>query len=64
VQVNLPEEGWVTIEAETVYLRENFGFAVRFISLSDANRARIERTIERVLVERARTNGGWTFGES
>jgi hypothetical protein len=64
LQVNLPEEGWVTIEAETVYLRDNFGFAVRFINLSEPNRARIERTIERLVVERSRTNGGWTFSES
>jgi hypothetical protein len=38
---------------------------VRFAELSDANRGRIERTIERLLVERSRsTRGGWTFGES
>ena len=65
VQIELPGEGWITVLAETLYLRENFGFAVRFVDLSDANRGRIERTIERLLVERSRsTTGGWTFGES
>ena len=33
------------MEAETLYPRDNFGFAVRFAELSDANRGRIERTI-------------------
>ena len=65
VQIELSGEGWITVEAETVYLRANFGFAVRFVNLSDANRGRIERTIERLLVERSRsTAGGWTAGES
>ena len=65
LQIDLPGEGWITVEAETVYLRENFGFAVRFVNVSSANRARIERTIERLLVERSRhATGGWTFGES
>ncbi len=47
LQIDLPGEGWITVEAETLYLRANFGFAVRFVDLSDANRGRIERTIER-----------------
>lgn len=64
LQIELPGEGWITLDAETVYLRDSFGFAVRFVNLSTANRARIERTIERLLIERSRPNGGWTIGES
>jgi PilZ domain len=65
VQIELPGEGWITVDAETLYLRENFGFVVRFVELSDANRGRIERTIERLLVERSRgATGGSSFGES
>ena len=65
LQIDLPGEGWITVEAETLYPRENFGFAVRFIELSDGNRGRIDRTIERLLVERSpNTRAGWTFGES
>jgi hypothetical protein len=64
LQIELPGEGWITIDAETVYLRDSFGFAVRFVDMSPANRGRIERTIERLVVERTRPNGGWTFGES
>ena len=65
LQIDLPGEGWITVEAETLHLRDNFGFAVRFAELSDANRGRIERTIERLLVNRSRSaSDGWTFGES
>jgi hypothetical protein len=65
LQIDLPGEGWITVDAETLYLRDNVGFVVRFVELSDANRGRIERTIERLVVERSRqVTGGWTFGES
>jgi PilZ domain-containing protein len=65
LQIDLPGEGWITVEAETLYLRENFGFAVRFIELSDGNRGRIERTIERLLIGRSRSGrAGWNSGES
>ena len=65
LQIELPGEGWISVDAETLYLRDNFGFAVRFIDLSDANRSRIARTIERLLVERSRhMTGGWTLGQS
>jgi len=65
LQIDLPGEGWITVEAEALHLRDNFGFAVRFAELSDANRGRIERTIERLLVNRSSSaSDGWTFGES
>ena len=65
LQIDLPDEGWITLDAQTLYVRENFGFAVRFTELSEANRRRIERTIERILVERSRSaSGAWTSGES
>jgi hypothetical protein len=64
LQIALPTEGWITVDAETLYLRDNFGFAVRFMDLSEPNRGRIERTIERLLIERAQPGGGWTLGES
>jgi hypothetical protein len=63
LQIELPTEGWITLDAEAIYLRNNFGFAVRFIGLSAANRSRIERTIEGLLIERSR-RGGWTLGKS
>ena len=65
MQIELPGEGWITVDAEALYVRDNFGFAVRFVELSDPNRGRIARTIERLLVERSRhLTGGWTFDDS
>jgi len=64
LQIDLPGEGWITLDAETLYVRENFGFAVRFTELSGANRGRIERTIERWLVERTPASGAWRLRES
>jgi hypothetical protein len=61
IQIDLPGEGWISVDAETLYVRANFGFAATFITLSRANRGRIERTIERLMVERSRQN--WTLGE-
>lgn len=63
LQIDLPTDGWITLDAEILYLRDKVGFAVRFIALSEPNRRRIDRTIERMMVERSRSVG-WTFGES
>jgi hypothetical protein len=60
LQIDLAGEGWISVEAETLYPREHFGFAVTFVDVSDANRARIERTIDRVLAEQA--DAAWTLG--
>jgi hypothetical protein len=35
LRISLPFEGIITAKAETVYVRPGFGFAVRFIELSD-----------------------------
>ena len=49
LQIDLPGEGWITLQSETLYMRENYGFAVKFIDVDEGNRARISRTIERLL---------------
>jgi hypothetical protein len=48
LQIELPAEGWITVDAEALFLRNNVGVAVRFVGLNGANRARIERTLERL----------------
>jgi hypothetical protein len=63
LQIDLPGEGWITLDAETVYLRANFGFVVRFVELSNGNRGRIDRSLERMLVDRSH-GAGWRLGES
>jgi len=59
LQIDLASEGWITVDAETLGPRAGGGFAVKFIHLSPANRGRIERTIDRSMVERAQ--GAWTL---
>ena len=49
IEIELPQEGWVTLQAEALYLRPDYGFAVRFVDVSDETRAKLERVIERRL---------------
>ena len=60
LQIELPAEGWITVDAEALYLRNNIGVAVRFVGLSGANQSRIERSIERLTLEQARSQ--WLSG--
>ena len=34
IEIELPVEGWVTLKAEIVSLRPNFGYAVRWVDVS------------------------------
>ncbi len=52
LEIDLPEEGWVTVEAETLYLRENFGFAVKFVSMHEQTRVKLARVVLQRLRER------------
>ena len=45
LKIDLPQEGWITTKAETLYSRPGFGFAVRFVDLDKATEARVERSI-------------------
>ena len=46
MRIDLPDEGWITVTAETVYGRGEFGYAVRFIEISDEASARLERVLQ------------------
>jgi hypothetical protein len=59
LKIDLAGEGWITVDAEALGPRPGGGYAVKFVNLGGANRARIERTIERPLTER--THGAWTL---
>jgi hypothetical protein len=45
LRISLPEEGWITVNAETLYSLQH-GFAVRFVDLDSDTASRIARTIE------------------
>src|SRR5262245_59532440 len=52
IEIDLPGEGWVTLQAETVYLRENYGFAAKFVDTDEVTRVKLARAVLQVLRER------------
>jgi len=48
LDIELPHEGCITVEAETLYTRTDYGFAVKFVNVPDETRVRLERTIEQL----------------
>jgi hypothetical protein len=46
MKIDLPRVGWVTLRAETLYVRAGYGFAVRFIDVDEATAARLEQGLE------------------
>ena len=52
VEIELPEEGWISVEAETLYLRANHEIAVRFLDLSDDTRRILHGVVRRLLEKR------------
>jgi hypothetical protein len=54
LEIDLPGEGWVTVEAETLYQRENFGFAAKFVGMDEQTRVKLARVVVVLLRERKR----------
>ena len=48
LRISLPFEGIITVKAETVYVRPGFGFAVRFIELSDETFACLQSALDKL----------------
>jgi len=48
LRLNLPFEGVVTVQAETVYGRPGFGFAVRFVDVNDETRACLRSALDKL----------------
>lgn len=51
LEIELPWEGWLKFEGETLYTRPDFGFAVKFVNQDEETRARLERVIARLLAK-------------
>jgi hypothetical protein len=58
LEVELPGEGWVRVEAETLYLRENFGFAAKFVGMHAEARVKLARAVLRLVREQRQTGQG------
>jgi hypothetical protein len=48
LEIDVPLEGWIQCEAESLYVREEYGFAARFVEMSDEARQRLERGLGRL----------------
>jgi len=48
LEIELPHVGWIEIDAESIYVREGYGFAARFVAMTDETRASLERVIQRL----------------
>lgn len=48
LEIELPYEGWITLEAETLYIRSGYGFAVKFLDVPAETRDRLDRVIQRL----------------
>lgn len=48
LRIELPKEGWITVKARTLYRKPDFGFAMRFLEMTDEAAARLKRTIRRL----------------
>jgi len=48
IKLTLPFEGAVTVQAETVYDRSGFGFAVRFVDVNDETRACLRSALDKL----------------
>jgi hypothetical protein len=49
LEIDLPGEGSVRVHAEVLYTRESYGFAARFVSMTDDARERLHRAIQALL---------------
>jgi hypothetical protein len=49
LEIDLPYHGWVTVEAESLYVRDGYGFAAKFVEMTDHARQSLEDVIWRLL---------------
>lgn len=47
LELELPYEGWMTFEAESVYVRDGYGFAAKFVDMPEDTRVRLESVLWR-----------------
>ena len=49
LEIELPEVGWLRLEAEPVYNRTDYGFAVKFVDVQPEDMARLDKVIALLL---------------
>ena len=51
LKIELPKEGWITVRARTLYRKPGFGFALRFIEMTDAAAKSLKKAIKRLRLQ-------------
>ena len=51
LEIDLPYVGCVTVKAESIYHKPEFGFAVRFVEINTLNRLRLQEGLEEIRAE-------------
>jgi hypothetical protein len=49
LEIELPDVGWLRLEAESVYNRADYGFAVKFVDVPPDVRAKLDTVIDTLL---------------
>jgi hypothetical protein len=49
LEIELPDVGWIRVEAEPIYNRSDYGFAVKFVDVPSDTMAKLDQVIERLL---------------
>lgn len=48
LRIDLPYEGWITLQAEALYHRPDYGFGARFTEMTDQTRVRLDRALKKL----------------
>jgi hypothetical protein len=48
LEIDVPGEGWIRLKGETLYAKPEFGFAVRFVEMTEELSTRIERALRQI----------------
>jgi hypothetical protein len=51
IQLELPYEGWITLDAETLYTRPDYGYAVKWVDVPEETMAKLQHVINRLLTK-------------
>jgi hypothetical protein len=52
IEIDLPDEGTVSVVAESVYPRQDFGFAVKFVEMTPQTKVHLARAVLHKLTSR------------
>jgi hypothetical protein len=49
LKIDIPDEGWIRVKAQTLNRQRELGYAVRFVEISDVDARRLDRAIRRMI---------------